>query len=325
MKSDLPRALQILQQWNQEHGPYFQIDPSYLQWNFEAQELMEYRVIELAGVPCVGAIASEAGVRLGIPSKNFWLALWGNIPSGREKDFTRALLERGRGGRVLFGADEFHFLPGIPNEGNSRLIDAAKSEGFESLEVADYVGSLELPQVKRAMSEAEAAAKENNWSFRPVNVEKEKHALARFLESEFPGRWYREFQVWMAREDSARAYWMTLHDRENAMMGFARMAVRERFIPFKSGWTPGALRLPIDPQTGWNGEEGALGPIGVAASLRGKGAGKALLGLTLQQLQAHGARTIAIDWTNAFKYYEPLGFNRARDYWCAWKAEVKGV
>lgn len=323
MRAELPAALRILESWNRAHGPYFRIDPSYLRWNFEEQELMEYRVLELAGVPCIGGVAAPAGVNLGIPAKNFWLALWGEIPAGGERDFARALVARSRGGRVLFGADEFHFLPGIPNEGNTALIDAAKAEGFESLAVADYVGSLALPEAQRAVREAEAVARENYWSFLPVAAEDEKNALAGFLEREFPGRWSREFQVWRSRGDTARAYWMTLRDRAGDLMGFARMAVRDRVRPFEGGWTPGALRLPLDPATSWNGEEGALGPIGVAAALRGKGAGRALLGLVLRELAAHGARRIAIDWTNAFKYYEPLGFNRARDYWCAWKAEAK--
>jgi len=51
-----------------------------------------------------------------------------------------------------------------------------------------------------------------------------------------------------------------------------------------------------------------LGPIGVSASVRGKGLGLALLRLCLEELAKRGVEATVIDWTDLGAFYAKMGF-----------------
>lgn len=72
------------------------------------------------------------------------------------------------------------------------------------------------------------------------------------------------------------------------------------------------IRPPIGPPLFWSArigpDTGGLGPIGVAASRRGRGLGRALLGQALLAIAERGARDIVIDFTDQLSFYGPLGF-----------------
>ena len=53
---------------------------------------------------------------------------------------------------------------------------------------------------------------------------------------------------------------------------------------------------------------GGLGPIGVAAALRGRGLGRALLVAALDRLRRLGHPDVVIDDTSLLGYYGPHGF-----------------
>jgi hypothetical protein len=82
---------------------------------------------------------------------------------------------------------------------------------------------------------------------------------------------------------------------------------------------PGALRFPLASGSVDSALDASLGPIGISASERGKGAGKVLLGLSLQLLLDKNAERLCIDWTNAYNYYKPLGLQVVRRYRSALK------
>jgi hypothetical protein len=82
---------------------------------------------------------------------------------------------------------------------------------------------------------------------------------------------------------------------------------------------PGALRFPLVAGGVDQSTDACLGPIGIAAAGRGSGAGKILLGLSLQLLLAKNAERVCIDWTNAYNYYKPLNLPAVRKYWSAVK------
>ena len=103
------------------------------------------------------------------------------------------------------------------------------------------------------------------------------------------------------------------------MVGFSRLAKRGRVPRLSEGWTPGAMRLPLSPEAVARDTDSCLGPIGISASERGRGAGKILLGLSLHELSLQRAELTCIDWTNAYNYYTPLGFSVARRYLSFWK------
>jgi hypothetical protein len=321
-------ARPCIEQWIRTHGPEFAIRSCDIDWNFNSQKLVKYSVELYAGVPVIAAEATEAGVSMGISNKTLWLSLWGEVTPGNEQklidEFRRQAQQKGKT-RISFGGDEFHFVPGVPllSQAGKRLVQAVKSAGFVGDEVVDYNGSLQSPQVKNYVEEATQIAKMKEFRLDPPEVREEVEALGTFLQREFPGRWAREFEFWRAQGDMRRAWWMGL-TQENSpdILGFARVAVRGREPVLDSGWTPAALRLPVfeasDRNPHWSAADSCLGPIGIAKNLRGQGAGKVLLGRVLATLIAHSARTVCIDWTNAFQYYEPLGLAEVRRYRAAY-------
>jgi len=321
-----------LEQWNRQASRSLQIRMADLEWNFRAQNLLSYRVDQVAGVPVIYAVVTEIGAGFGLSVGSLWLSLWGEIAAGDEVRFVAELeklaVHEGKH-RLVFGADEFHFLPGIPSDtvSGQRLMAAVKAAGYEGDVVADYVGPAHSPAVDAYIAQARGREGLGDFELRPVETHERLSELETFLAREFAGRWTREFRFWRSRSDCRRAFWMALtKGASSEILGFARMAVRSRVEPLDTAWTPGSLRLPLwqtgETDTQWNATDSCLGPIGVARSLRGQGAGRALLGRVLETLQSRNADRICIDWTDAFHYYEPLQFLKVRQYQTAWKSSV---
>ena len=87
-------------------------------------------------------------------------------------------------------------------------------------------------------------------------------------------------------------------------MGFARVQKWDDKVAMAGG----VWRMDLGDH--W----GSLGPIGVAAGLRGKGLGQALLGAALTHLKEKGVKQCLIDWTILDKFYGEHGFKIARRY-----------
>ncbi|MEK7355425.1 MAG: hypothetical protein AAB250_03205 [Bdellovibrionota bacterium] len=298
---------------------------THLDWNLGHQSLVRYATTELSGVTVIYSVATAEGISAGLAASTLWISLWGRIPEGREIAFVDAISELAHAAkktRIVIGADEFHLTSGIPmsSPGGERLIQALNVAGFSGMEVADYVGDLSSGATAAYIEAARTTAETRGLRLVPVVSDTEFAVIEAFIDREFPGRWTRELRFWRQSDETARAIWMSLAD-ESGVIGFARMAVRGRVRPFGQGWTPGALRLPLHVENPafFDEHDSCLGPIGVAASERGKGTGKVLLGLVLETLLANDARRVCIDWTNAFKYYEPLEYSRVRQLWTAWK------
>lgn len=60
--------------------------------------------------------------------------------------------------------------------------------------------------------------------------------------------------------------------------------------------------------------DGGLGPIGIAASLRGKGLGLALLEYTLAALRERGVTSAIADWTTLLDFYAKTGMAPCKTY-----------
>lgn len=311
----------LLSNWNHCHGAFFQIRECDLRWNIQEQDYLTYQLGESAGVPILWAVATEKGIAHGIPARTWWLSLYGQIPAGKEVEFVRGiktLAEMQEKTRISIGADEFHFLPGVPEseaEGSS-LKRALIAEGFQGVDAVDFLGRLDTEPVQKSIVESEKRLQQEGWSFVEVNTPELLSLLDSFLCKEFPGRWYREFRFWRERSDATRAAWGLLLG-PTGPLGFARYAIRSRVLPLEKGWNPGALRLSLH-EGKVSASDGCLGPIGVASSERGKGIGRVLLGVTLSTLCRNNAEGLCIDWTQAYNYYMPLGFEPARKYWNCW-------
>jgi len=128
-----------------------------------------------------------------------------------------------------------------------------------------------------------------------VSAEPEATAsLLEFLHAEFPGRWFRDVAHAFGRLDGT-AQVMTLFD-----VGGSRAV---GFTQIHPPGSPGALRWQaFDPDVA------AIGPVGVARELKGKGLGLAVVALAADHLKRLGARRVVIDWTDLLDFYGKLGF-----------------
>lgn len=319
-------AISVLENWNQRHGSLWQIRESDLNWNFREQDWVSYQVALIDGVKTIVAVATAVGIQNGLSEKSLWLSLWSEIPEGREKKFLFELTEftkKKNKSRLAIGGDEFHFLPGIPigNPSGDKFMAATQEKDFQGARVVDFVGPLEQKAVNEYVAEGLQLSKEKNWQFTEVDSS-HRSLVGNFMNREFPGRWSREFEFWQSRKDTKRGQWFVLTAERltatSEILGFARLAVRGNQKPLDEGWTPGALRLSWE--SGFSATDGCLGPIGVAKSLRGQGAGKVLLAHVLGTLKSSFAQEICIDWTDAIRYYSALNFREVRNYWTTWKS-----
>lgn len=313
-----------LHSWNRCHGAFYRAAEADLRWNLEEQSLLAYRAEELAGVPVIVGEATPEGAALGILEKGIWVSLFGEVGAGTEAAFTAAaeeLAARCGKARVALGSDEFHFLPGVPADepAGARLAEACKARGWKSADCADYVGSPAGAACAAYVAATREDAGRRGWTLRLVENGGDRDELTAFLQREFPGRWLREWKFQLARSDTGRTFWNLLRDETGKVLGFSRLAKRGRLPDPARGWTPGAMRLPLSPEAGVCDTDSCLGPIGISASERGRGAGKILLGLSLHELSLQGAELTCIDWTNAYNYYTPLGFSIVRRYLTVWK------
>jgi len=311
---------EVLRAWNVCHGAFYRVSEEDLAWNLAEQKLVRYWREDLAGVPALLAEATPEGARRGVLEKGIWVSLYGDV-RGRELVFARAAeelaLTLGKT-RLAVGSDEFHFLPGIPLE-EEQLANAFRACGFNAADCADYVGSVESEGCTAYIREAAREALKRGWNLHGLRSEGDRADLSAFLLREFPGRWSREWELWQERNDSARGFWNLLRDEHGKVLGFSRLAVRGRYPESSLGWTPGALRLPLGAMRARENTDSCLGPIGISKNERGRGAGKILLGLSLHEFSLQGAKLTCIDWTSAYNYYSPLGFEIVRRYLTLWK------
>lgn len=118
--------------------------------------------------------------------------------------------------------------------------------------------------------------------------------LLDFLAIEFgTGWWYNADQFFQAGGEPGD--WLLLR-RGAEIVGMARLHHAEQaVIGAPRYWRP-------QPSAG------GLGPIGVAASLRGHGLGLALLQITLDRLRTLGVTEAVADWTDLIAFYAKAGF-----------------
>jgi hypothetical protein len=200
-------------------------------------------------------------------------------------------------------------------------LNELRNQNYSMAEAVDYTGDLTTTEIQDYIDQTLESAQKREILFHEAKSPSDLLALDEFLNSEFPGRWLREFQFWRTDSQPRRAFWMILKSNLGQAIGFARCAVRNRSGSSDQHWTPGSLRLPMISahEGGFEASDGCLGPIGIAKSERGQGTGKILLGLTLNSLIYNKAKRVCIDWTNAFYYYQPLGLQISRRYETAWK------
>jgi GNAT superfamily N-acetyltransferase len=211
---------------------------------------------------------------------------------------------------IRLGGGFRHFLPGVP-AGGGWLVDYFSRTGFAVRgTVYDVRGNLRGFSAPPSAQRALAAAGASVSLCQPVDIA----ALMSFLLAEFPGRW--RFDIAWYLEHGGKPQDIVLLRQGLQVVGFAHT------------YNPRSVFLgsPIYWHRLLGRRYGGLGPIGVAASVRGKGLGLALLQLALQHLARLGVCGAAIDWTDLTDFYARAGFAPWKTYTCMyWPGPARGA
>ena len=195
--------------------------------------------------------------------------------------------------RIVYGMDSRHFFPGCPSD-MPGLLNYLMIEGFtsggESVDLernlSDYANPFPVPDRFEFRM-----ARESDWT-----------TVQEFFAREFPGRW---------RYDVSKK--IDVEGIENCVYGLFEDGRCEGFALLQSARQKTAIAGGVwreDLGENW----GSLGPIGISKSVRGLGAGNALLGKALEHQRDTGVHRCIIDWTTLVGFYGGHGFEVSRTY-----------
>lgn len=231
-----------------------------------------------------------------------------------------------RGGMELrFGADTWHFFPGIPEParghasaavgGPEEPADAGDSgvDGFAparafALARGFAPGALEhdvAADLERVDPFGPGTGASRIPGYHATAYREELREYVReFFARSFPGRWRRDVERMLAAGMRGEDLLLLVEESTGRIRGFALL--------FSLG------SAIYGPALFWRelmGEApGGLGPIGVEESLRGKGLGLFLLAAGLSELKSRGCRFTVIDWTDLLDFYAKFGFGIWKSY-----------
>jgi len=203
----------------------------------------------------------------------------------------RLLVNRGIS-KLQFGQDSRHFFPGSPTDFpalTSFLTVEGFAKGGEAVDLERNMGDYEMPC---GIPEGDTMR---------VLTSQEIPALSEFFDREFPGRWKYDTLKKVEIEGPTCVYVLAHGDRID---GFALIQDETNKAPIGGAvWNQSLGK-------NW----GALGAIGIAKDLRGKGSGNALLGAALMEQRRRGIDRCIIDWTGLVDFYGKHGFEVTRRY-----------
>jgi GNAT superfamily N-acetyltransferase len=301
-------ASAVLELWNGSLGARYPLRPDVLQLSVVTNPHArpgDAAVAEadgrLIGFAFAGVSRSNAP-GLADERGQAWLQAVVVAPSWRRRGVGRGLVRavapiarETAADRLTAGGGLFYLWPGVPDD----LPAAApflKRLGFgfapdPSYDLRGDVATMDPLEVESATSVLAAAG----LALAPAR-DLDREALLRFLLAEFGGEWWHDVG-WFLEVGGEPADLLLLRAGGGSIQGFARIH------------TPGS-RPPGWPMF-WRPESpsaGGLGPIGLAAALRGRGLGRALLVLVLDRLRRLGHPDVVIDDTTLLGYYGPHGF-----------------
>ncbi|GIV17223.1 MAG: acetyltransferase [Armatimonadota bacterium] len=305
----------VLELWNRCMGEQFPLDSALFKQNVLRDAHFDPEAVWVAEDSGGNLLAythakvcKEPLGSAGMMPDQGWIGALAFLPAEEGLQAARQLLHKamdwlkaqGRK-RVSYGSDPAHFFPGVPAEQtlHQQLLQEVGFTISEHVAVdlvrdlADYRVPAEVEQNLHNLRE--------EYTIRSCTSD-DIPALLRFLQKEFPGRWYYETAKRLEVEPAPRDILILTHGNEVA--GFCHTFHR------------GSKR--IGPSIYWRkllGEAyGGLGPIGLAESTRGKGLGLALLCKGVEYVKLQGAQRMAIDWTDLVDFYGKIGFRVWKRY-----------
>lgn len=289
--------------WNAACGPELSVTPAFIAYNTRPTTGIQQvgQLAWLDNTPA-GFVLADAPLTPD-PAIPGWIAAIAVQPAYQQQGLGSALLAwaetwlRAQGvHEIRLGGSLRPFTPGLPLELDALALRFFQHRGYveEALEwdiardLADYPDP-PLPSDAPIM--------------RPVETAAEQQALFAFLAREFPGRWHFECEEFF-REGGRPSDWLLLWPPDaDQPAGFCQITLEDSLRPIERFYPQ---RLPRP----W----GQFGPLGVAASARGKGYGAAVVDGAARHLKRLGVRGCIIDWTDLVSFYGKFGFTPYRQY-----------
>lgn len=231
-----------------------------------------------------------------------WLQAVVVAPSWRRRGvggaLVRAVAKIGREAAtdaLIAGGGLFYLWPGVPDDlPTAGPFLAALGFRFDPDPSYDLRGDVSAMGATEA-HDATTALAAAGLSLVPAD-EADREPLLRFLSAEFGSDWWHDIG-WFLAAGGDPAEVLLLRAGDGRIHGFAR------------------IHTPASRPLGWpmywradTSAAGGLGPIGLAAALRGRGLGRALLIGALDRLRRLGHPDVVIDDTTLLGYYGPHGF-----------------
>ncbi len=297
--------------WNRAMGEHFPLEVRLLRQNIEGAPSFDPRdsTIVTQGDSVVAFIVTkrfrEQDPLLETLGHVGWIEALVVDPAYQRQGLGRDLLTwavyrlRSDGADTIYLASGLrHFFPGVPLE-LPGAVDYFARAGFAQVGLAhDLRGNLRGFVAPPSATAAVAAVGAEVAPCRPADIP----ALERFLWAEFPGRWRFDIMRYLALGgDPAN---VIIVRQGEQVIGFAQI--------HRAG--PGYQGPPAYWRKVRGRHPGGLGPIGVAAGMRGKGIGLALLQLALQEAARRGVEDAVIDWTTLLDFYARVGFAPWKTY-----------
>ncbi len=209
--------------------------------------------------------------------------------------------------RCDLGGGLGHFLPGPP-QSNAHALSFWERHGYQR---GDVVCDLRRSLREYTAPPEPEALRSGAYRIEP-GQDGEQDEIIGFLSRAFPGRWRYAVETTFASGGAPEDVFL-LKDRAGRIQGFL------------SAWSFSSATL--GPSAYWYpalGERfGGIGPLGIAADVRGLGLGLSLVAAGVSALKARDVQECGVDWTRLVAFYERLGFKVWRSYYrCAEKSLV---
>ncbi|CAN5635505.1 GNAT family N-acetyltransferase [soil metagenome] len=286
--------------WNRFHPEKYRIDASLLIQNTVGSPTFDWGAscIEFRDGKPVGLVAvkrSPASLYAHPDKDQYHLTAlaYDDAETGLElMAYVKRILRNRGASKLVFGQDTRHFWPGCPNE-------CAKLEMF--LMVQGFAEGGVAVDLERDLTgyRYEGVVPEGD-EFRRLEA-RDIPSLRAFFSSTFPGRWQYDTMNKIEAEGPGTVFGLL---QSGKVQGFALIQDGTAKLPI------GGAVWRADLGEGW----GALGPIGITESIRGKGHGGALLGKALEEMAQSGVGRAIIDWTSLVDFYGKFGFEPSRRY-----------
>lgn len=270
---------EILDLWNSNFGKRLPLSKELLEYSISNQQI-EY--VDLGSFKILLKINGKAShIHLAAPTKKTW-------PPISKSQLKTAVLEKFRVEKLFFGGGDFHIFPGVPK------IPLYHEFWLKCLnpwgpEVMDFEGA-----VQKLLSNV------SSIKLLPCQNKEDERELLSFVQTEFPGRWYREI-LFDSQKGMLEHYYSLKAD--GIIQAYVRLY----------GWRPDYW-APGVYFSGPGKNQGGLGPIGVAINARGKGIGSQVLKQSWQILSSKGIKKVRVDWTTEREFYERVGLEITETY-----------